>query len=86
MFGWFKKKPKETKPKEAKEEAKEEVKEDLDVFIDNEGLDEKAFDPDALPDIKDKEDECITDFEKLNFVGYLNVPRDKMIEIMLSFK
>ena len=90
MFGWFKKKPKEkeTKPpkEEVKEEAKEEVKEDIDAFIDNEGMDEKAFDPDALPDIKDKEDECITDFEKLNFQGYLNIPKDKMIEIMLAFK
>ena len=49
-------------------------------------MDEKAFDADALPDVKDKEDECITDFEKLNFQGYLNIPRDKMIEIMLNFK
>lgn len=43
------------------------MKEDLDSYIDNDGFDEKAFDPDALPDIKDQEDECITDFEKLNF-------------------
>lgn len=67
-------------------EQKEEVKEDIDAFIDNEDLDEKEFDPDALPDIKDKEDECIVDFEKLNFQGYLNLPKDKMIEIMLTFK
>jgi hypothetical protein len=39
-----------------------------------------------LPDIKVKEDEVITDFEKLNFQGYLNIPKDKMIEVMLSFK
>lgn len=84
MFGWFKKKPKEKQTK--LKEQKEEVKEDIDAFIDNEGLDEKAFDPDALPDVKDKEDECITDFEKLNFQGYLNIPKDKMIEIMINFK
>jgi hypothetical protein len=69
MFGWFKKKP---KAKEIKQ--KEESKEEIDGYIDDEGLDEKAFDPDALPDIKVKEDEVITDFEKLNFQGYLNIP------------
>ena len=49
-------------------------------------LEENGFDPAEDVKEKDKEDEGIADFDKLDYVGYLDLKEDEMLQMVLSFK
>ena len=40
----------------------------------------------ACADLKDQEDECITDFSKVDYADYLDVPASEMFEMMMNFE
>ena len=47
----------------------------MSVQDDDEELAAKGFDPyEANANLKDNEDECITDFNKVDYANYLDVP------------
>lgn len=57
-----------------------------DDAAEDEELEAKGFDPEIeYADLKDKEDECITDFSKVDYAEYLDIPSDQMFEIMMTF-
>lgn len=50
---------------------------------DEEEKEDKEFDPDLIPDVQVIGG--ITDFSKLNYDGYADIPPEKMIEMVLNF-
>lgn len=87
MLSWFKKKKPE---QDANEKDESDFTEDDPVpqVITNEDkeLEEKGFDPVAQVQEKDKEDEGIADFDKLDYTGYLDMEGEQMVQLMLAFK
>lgn len=53
--------------------------------FDDQEIDDKGIDliEEQLADLKDNKDECLTDFSKLEYPNYLDIPADKMFELMM---
>lgn len=49
-------------------------------------MENQGFDPVQQVQEKDKEDEGIADFDKLDYPGYLDVPQDAMMQLVIDFK
>ncbi|CAD8133891.1 unnamed protein product [Paramecium octaurelia] len=88
MFGWFKKKKPESNSAQQEEKDESDFVDDETQVVTNEDkeLEAKGFDPIAQVQEQDKENEGIADPDKLEYVGYHDIPSDDILQLVLNFK